>query len=184
MHGTDPGIIGSRGRAQHRLQGRRTRPPRCASSGSDFAAAARVPAARAPLGASAAGPAATPNAPGSSRSTAAACTHNPGRHRRPWTASGPEPDPGVPCSAHISHSGAARTICQPTRACRQIGGSLRGSVKTEITVRDGFTADSAPNSPSSRLGSAHAAHHGEGPAGPTTLDPVGGMSVHILTWRR
>lgn len=43
----------------------------------------------------------------------------------------------------------------------------------------GFTADSAPSSPSSRLPSAHAAHHGEGPAGPTTLDPVGGKRGRI-----
>jgi hypothetical protein len=68
----------------------------------------------------------------------------------------------------------------------QLGGSLRGSVKTEITVRDGlhrrlgpqlaeFAARERPRgAPRRRSCRADAAHHGEDPAGPTTLDPVGG----------
>ena len=46
-----------------------------------------------------------------------------------------EPLPG---RTQNTRSGAARTTCRPTGTCRQIGGSLRGSVKTEITVRDGL----------------------------------------------
>jgi hypothetical protein len=39
----------------------------------------------------------------------------------------------------------------------------------------GFTADSAPQLAEFAAPIAPAAHRGEGPAGPTTLDPVGGM---------
>jgi hypothetical protein len=61
----------------------------------------------------------------------------------------------------------------------QIGGSLCGSAKTEITVRDGLHSRLRPQLAEFAATECPPGAHGEGPAGPATLDPVGGMSARL-----
>jgi hypothetical protein len=61
----------------------------------------------------------------------------------------------------------------------QNGGSLCGSAKTEITVRDGLHSRLRPQLAEFAATECPPGAHGEGPAGPATLDPVGGMSARL-----